>query len=309
MKVWFELGRISNLPTVWSNIVAGWVLAGGSLDWRLTPLLFGGSLLYTAGMFLNDAFDAQWDREHRPERPIPSGRASSAAVWLWGWGMLVAGAVLMAWPLIGATPASFYLEADDDRKIIARLTIERSHHGLWSGLVPLVAAIVLYDWLHKKTWAAVVLMALCRFFLIGVGAMAAAPLALAGSAGQWAALVAFYVLGITVLARHESVSQRPSIFGAIAVAAAPLGACLIFPLDGRWWLFFLIFALGWIAFGLRILSRRSDAARVGRSVSHFLAGLVVMDALAISFFRLEVGAAIFALLPVTLWLQRHVPAT
>ena len=30
LKTLFELGRISNLPTVWSNVLAGIVIAGGT---------------------------------------------------------------------------------------------------------------------------------------------------------------------------------------------------------------------------------------------------------------------------------------
>jgi len=56
LKAWLELARISNLPTAWTNVLAGWLLAGGQLqDQRLIWLLLGGSLLYSGGMILNDA--------------------------------------------------------------------------------------------------------------------------------------------------------------------------------------------------------------------------------------------------------------
>ena len=71
------LGRVSNLPTVWSNCLAGWVLGGGGFTGdepgRVLLLGAGATLLYLGGMFLNDAWDAPFDRQHRPERPIPSG--------------------------------------------------------------------------------------------------------------------------------------------------------------------------------------------------------------------------------------------
>ncbi|HEY0550448.1 MAG TPA: UbiA family prenyltransferase, partial [Verrucomicrobiae bacterium] len=67
------LGRVSNLPTVWSNCLAGWLLGGGG-EWPQFAVLCGGAtLLYVGGMFLNDAFDAEFDAQHRRERPIPSG--------------------------------------------------------------------------------------------------------------------------------------------------------------------------------------------------------------------------------------------
>ncbi|HEY1081657.1 MAG TPA: hypothetical protein VGE29_05310, partial [Prosthecobacter sp.] len=57
-RAWLELARISNLPTVWTNVTAAWLLAGG--PWReaaLGWLVLAGSLLYTGGMILNDAAD------------------------------------------------------------------------------------------------------------------------------------------------------------------------------------------------------------------------------------------------------------
>jgi len=45
------LGRVSNLPTVWSNCLAGWWLSGGGNFWKLALLLAGASALYTGGMF------------------------------------------------------------------------------------------------------------------------------------------------------------------------------------------------------------------------------------------------------------------
>src|SRR3954467_13369572 len=75
------LGRTSNLPTVWSNCLAGWLLAGGGNAHNLFPLLLGATLLYVGGMYLNDAFDAAFDAQYRRERPIPSGAISLSAVW------------------------------------------------------------------------------------------------------------------------------------------------------------------------------------------------------------------------------------
>ena len=88
LRGWLILTRGSNLPTVWSNVIAGWLLAQGlrlhppgseyagqapdPLGWGgLLLLLLGVSLTYVGGMILNDAFDARWDAERRSTRPIP----------------------------------------------------------------------------------------------------------------------------------------------------------------------------------------------------------------------------------------------
>ena len=87
-----DLGRVSNLPTVWTNVLAGAVLSGGALHLPLLGgLALGGSLLYVGGMFLNDAFDRGVDARMRPERPIPSGRATAAQVFGIGFGLVAAG--------------------------------------------------------------------------------------------------------------------------------------------------------------------------------------------------------------------------
>ena len=62
LAVALRLGRVSNLPTVWTNALAGIVLAGGHVaDRRTLPLIVAFSLFYVAGMYLNDAYDAGID--------------------------------------------------------------------------------------------------------------------------------------------------------------------------------------------------------------------------------------------------------
>src|ERR1041385_1224412 len=90
------LGRVSNLPTVWSNCLAGWLLGGGGSALRFGLLSLGASFLYIGGMFLNDAFDSEFDSQHRKERPIPSGSITVGKVWGWGLGWLIAGTLLLS---------------------------------------------------------------------------------------------------------------------------------------------------------------------------------------------------------------------
>ncbi|MEI9961241.1 MAG: UbiA family prenyltransferase [Limisphaerales bacterium] len=71
----------------------GWWLSGGGNYWKLPFLFIGVSALYTGGMFLNDAFDADFDRQRRASRPIPSGAISVESVWRWSFALLGVGAV------------------------------------------------------------------------------------------------------------------------------------------------------------------------------------------------------------------------
>ena len=91
LRALLALSRVSNLPTVWSNCLAGWWLGGHGNFGNCRCCFLGVSALYTGGMFLNDAFDADFDRQRRAERPIPSGAISLPAVWRWGLGWLGAG--------------------------------------------------------------------------------------------------------------------------------------------------------------------------------------------------------------------------
>ena len=65
------LCRVSNLPTVWMNVLAALVLASAPLSLGAFALLAVSlSAFYCAGMCLNDLYDLEYDTEHQPFRPI-----------------------------------------------------------------------------------------------------------------------------------------------------------------------------------------------------------------------------------------------
>src|ERR1700727_1481111 len=138
-----RLGRISNLPTVWTNVAAGIVLSGAPVKaWPALLLMVSLSLFYTAGMFLNDAFARDFDRRSRPQRPIPAGEVEATTVFAGGFALLATGFVILV--VVG------YAVADG---------------GGWKGPVAgivLAGAIVLYDAWHKANPVSPVLMGLCR---------------------------------------------------------------------------------------------------------------------------------------------------
>src|SRR3954467_14588405 len=81
LRTLLVLGRASNLPTVWSNCLAGWLISGAASVFGLLLLCASATCLYLGGMYLNDAFDVEFDRQNRKERPIPSGAISAGDVW------------------------------------------------------------------------------------------------------------------------------------------------------------------------------------------------------------------------------------
>jgi UbiA prenyltransferase family protein len=175
MRVLLVLGRVSNLPTVWSNCLAAWLLAGGGSWNRFALVCLGATFLYTGGMFLNDAVDAAFDRRYRPERPIPSGHISARSVWI----------LSLVW-LTGGWLTFFPLGKSS--LLIA---------------LALLGAIVIYDFVHKQTSLAPLLMAACRFLLYLVAASAAGDAATRAILWRATAL-AGYIIGLSYLARGES---------------------------------------------------------------------------------------------------------
>ena len=104
LRALLVLGRVSNLPTIWSNCLCGWLIGVGlsdsfRMDWAMFAwLASGATAMYLGGMVLNDACDVAFDYEHRPERPIPSGAIEEKTVWYLGVGLLATGTGLLAIP-------------------------------------------------------------------------------------------------------------------------------------------------------------------------------------------------------------------
>ncbi|MEM8952944.1 MAG: UbiA family prenyltransferase [Verrucomicrobiota bacterium] len=309
LRTLLVLGRVSNLPTVWTNCLVGMVAAAGTLEaigggngfWALViperpggeafgvvptgwwGVILGVSGLYVGGMFLNDWADAEWDRMHAPERPIPSRAISRLGVFVWAVCLFVFG-----W---------------------FTLTAMGNATSLWIWV--LVGAIVVYDLVHKRWVGSVGIMGLCRFAVYpAAGSVEAGgaigkvfPPALWGVAGG----MFFYVVGVTLVARGER-------SGGVVKGVAWF--CLSVPVLVWVWLgvsvtgvlMLLILAWWWWRTGghLRV---KGDRGRVGGFVSGLLAGIVIVDALMVSAVDGRAAWICLAMLPLCLLLQRKVPAT
>ena len=290
LRTLLVLARASNLPTVWTNCLAGWMLGGGEFYgdalFRFLQLCAGATFLYTGGMYLNDAFDSDFDQQHRRERPIPSGAISRRAVWIWGLSWLVLGTVMLLW--FGQPTATYVLL--------------------------LLTSILIYDAIHKLIAFSPLLMAACRFFLY-LTAASATPAGVNGLV-LWSAMVlAAYVIGLSYLARKESVRVQFERWPAILVASPIVLALVVNNREFRIAGMAMCFVVSaWILLALRHTLGRVDPV-IGRTVGSLLAGIALVDWLAVGWVFVdgrppEVWAGVFALLFVTARLfQRFIPAT
>ena len=274
------LGRISNLPTVWSNCLAGWLLADGGRPLRFVLLCLGASCLYIGGMFLNDAFDVEFDRQYRQERPIPSGWITPAKVWGWGFGWLLAGLLLLS--LLGTLPMCFALL--------------------------LAGCILLYDAIHKAMTLSPILMALCRFLLYLVAA-AAARRHFPGLV-VWSALaLSAYVIGLSYLARKESARGQIRYWPCWLLATPILCAWIVNA--GPYTMRAIVFSLLLGLWGFQCLRNTYAGATpsVGRTVAGLLAGICLVDLLAVAGGTPATGSAFIVLFIGAVLCQRFIPAT
>ncbi|NOS69001.1 MAG: UbiA family prenyltransferase [Verrucomicrobia bacterium] len=288
LRTFLVLGRVSNLPTVWSNCLAAWLLNGGQSWNNFHVLCIGATSLYIGGMFLNDACDAEFDRQFRKERPIPSGQITLRSVWLGGTTLLLLGWLLM-------------------------LML-----GLSVGLIALllVGAIILYDVLHKRTVFAPVIMAACRFLLYLVAA--SATLRSVNDAVVWHGLaLAAYITGLSCLAREES-GRKIVIPWPLLLLLAPLVVILKFnTFRSEISLAVSVIQLGWLFWCLHgiwnkvfnIAGNGRATQDIGKSVAGLLAGIVLVDCSAVPQMSLQYYLVFAGLFVFALILQRKIPAT
>ncbi len=284
-----QLGRVSNLPTVWSNVLVGTVLAGGE-PWTMATLLvaIAISLLYVGGMYLNDAFDREIDARERPGRPIPAGLVAANTVFAAGFGMLLAGIAVVA------AAAALMLSGATSRPVLSS--------------VALAAAIVFYDWNHKGNALSPLFMGLCRvlaYVTAGYAAVASPNTALWG-----AAIVSLcYLIGLTYIAKQEALDQIGQLWPLLFLAAP-----VVYGMSGSGQVpgiatLLLVAVVGWIMAALYFLKRRSKGD-VPRAVVSLIAGISLIDGLFLALTGATVAAAVAVLcFLITLGLQRWISGT
>jgi 4-hydroxybenzoate polyprenyltransferase len=281
------LGRVSNLPTVWTNTLAGTVLAGAAVGpGRFAVLALAFSLLYTGGMYLNDAFDRESDARERPERPIPSGRIGAGPVFVIGFGLLAAGVLVVA--VAAVRPAGGGLRAVASGALLA-------------------GVITAYDAWHKANPLSPVVMGLCRVLVYVTAALAVAGRLGSGLVGGAVVLLS-YLIGLTYVAKQENLTEVRHLWPLAFLAAPFLYAWPALLGGGPGAVLYLGFLL-WVAYAVAWLVRR-DRRDIRRAVVSLIAGISLLDAVLIASAG-EPGRAALAVLgfALTLALQRWVPGT
>ena len=223
-RAYLLLSRCSNLPTVWSNVIAGAVASAGTLaPIAVGRLAAGVSCFYTAGMFLNDVFDRDFDARHRPDRPIPAGDVTVMSAVGIAVVLIAIGFLLIAWK-------------DGGRAALP-----------WGAA--LVTAILYYNWRHKRDPLSPLWMGLCRGLVYCVAAAAVAS-TVSIRVGLAATGVTLYVVMLTHVAKR--LGQRASVIVPLMLAGiAGVDAIVVLLAGGGLPLALIAVVCGVLAFGLQ----------------------------------------------------------
>jgi 4-hydroxybenzoate polyprenyltransferase len=279
LRGYLALARISNSPTVVSNALAGAALAGALRpDALVISVAVAMVLFYTAGMFLNDLCDFAIDRRQRPERPLPSGivsraEAAIAVVLLFG-----AGSVLL-W--------------------------SASAEAFRSGLV-LIAVIVVYDLWHKTNPLSPLLMATARALVYITAGFAVAG-ALSAPVLLWAGLLFAYVVGLTAIAKAEAGSGLAGLWPGALLGLPAIAFLVDLPHPAA--LLLLALFVGWVAYAASFVYR-AEGRNIGRAVGYLIAGIALLDSLALAVAGSLIGVVLaLCAWGTTLFLQRSIKGT
>lgn len=221
LLAWLQLMRLPNVFTAWADVTMAFCVVLGVSVFDLTAttaaayglLLLAASLMYIAGMVLNDVHDLPEDTRQRAERPIVTGRISLAAARKTGYGMLTAG-------VVGYIAAACLMKAWDAVPLVITLAV----------------CIVAYNTRLKDTLAGPVLMGLCRAVNILAVMVVAEPAGMSRvlADGNSPVLliplaIGVYITGVTFYARNETDEgmQKSGVFGGVLAVIMMVGGILI----------------------------------------------------------------------------------
>jgi 4-hydroxybenzoate polyprenyltransferase len=295
-RLWayLQLMRPANIVTSWADVLTGFAISGSvvllqvgtgqEIMATLAPLawlLLATTGLYGGGVVFNDVFDAELDAKERPERPIPSGRASRQGAALLGSLLLVVG-------VVAALQASWLSGA------LA---------------VGIATAALLYD-AFGKHYAAIgpLNMGVCRGgnLLLGISAVPA----IVGEHWFMTLIPITYIAGVTAMSRGE-VHGTKGIQGIVALLLVGIVIAGLFGL-GLLEDYQIFTALPFIAvFAGRVLLPFIQAVsepspeKIRTAVKAGVLSLIVLDAtVAAGFAGLPYGLLVLSLLPISMALAQ-----
>lgn len=296
---YLQLTRPANVVTAIADIWAGFAVAGawdymatdyyyGTGDFWLNLLWLSLSTigLYAGGVAFNDVADAELDAVERPERPIPSGRASRSTA-------TVMSLALLAFGVITAAQVNW---------IAAALA-----------LAVAVLAVGYDYWGKHQRILGPVNMGLCRSgnLLLGISV---APEVLE-KIWPIAVIPLIYVAAITIVSRGEVHGKNRSalylggaMYGSIVVAVFAMAY-----IQGPRYLHVLPFLalLGYMIFPPLLKAIQTEEPKfIGKSVKAAVISLIIVNAaIAAAFSGWPVGIIVLLLLPVSLWLAKKFAVT
>lgn len=274
-----RIARISNSPTVVSNVLAGVVLAT-ALDWSadLVCVAIAMVLFYTGGMYLNDILDYEIDVRQRSERPLPSGAVAKSEAWV----------VTILLFVIGLS----LLTLVNMRSFVA-------------GIV-LIGAIALYDAWHKGNTFGPFIMGSTRV-LVYVVAFLAFSDDISWRLAIWCAVMLFYIAGLTSIAKTEHGPSLTRYWPVVSLFPAVLVAIVDKP--SAWTFGVGIIFIAWAVYCLSFVyvpTKRSIGGAIGR----LIAGVSILDALVLASREASWGVVVaFLCFALTIFFQRYIRGT
>nr|WP_277876471.1 UbiA-like protein EboC [Trichocoleus sp. FACHB-40] len=290
-RLWayLQLMRPANIVTAWADILVGFAASGAIafLNQTLTGsatlawLLLATTGLYGGGVVFNDVFDAELDAKERPERPIPSDRASRQ-------GAIALGSLLLVVGIVAALQVSWLSGA-----IAATIAF----------------AALLYDAFGKHhSILGPVNMGICRGgnLLLGVSAVPA----MLGERWFLALIPITYIAAVTAISQGEVHGGKATtgitallFVGAVIASILALGLLPDYQVLAA--LPFIVLFAGRVlpAFVKAVREPTPDLIRVAVKVG--VLSLIVLDAtVAAGFANLPYGLLVLSLLPISMILAQ-----
>lgn len=296
---YLQLTRPANVITAIADIWAGFAVAG-AWDYMATDYVYGeGNFwqnlvwlslstigLYAGGVAFNDIADAELDAVERPERPIPSGRASKSKATIMSLALLAFGVLAAAQVNWTAAALAFAV----------------------------AVCAVLYDyWGKHQRILGPINMGLCRSgnLLLGISV---APEVLE-KIWPIAFIPLIYVSAITMISRGEvhGKNRKALYFGGAMYGSIFLAIFAMAYLKNPGYLQVLPFLvlLAYMILPPLVKAIQSQEPKfIGKSVKAAVISLIIVNAsIATAFSGWPVGLIVLLLLPVSLWLAKKFAVT